>query len=42
VLAAGNAFACPAHLKTASGPLWINQIRPAAAQSNSEPVYSPD
>ena len=26
-LAVGNAFACPAHLKTASGPYWINQLR---------------
>ena len=41
-LAAGSAFACPAHLKTASGPHWINQLRLGAAQSNFEPAYSSD
>jgi hypothetical protein len=41
-LAAGSAFACPAHLKTASGSHWINQLRLGAAPSNFEPAYSSD
>jgi hypothetical protein len=38
-LAAGNAFACPALLKTASGPHWINQLR---LGNSVEPGYSSD
>jgi hypothetical protein len=34
-LAAGNAFACPAHMKTASGPQLDKPITAVAAQSNS-------
>jgi hypothetical protein len=40
-LAAGSAFACPAHLKTASGPHWINQLR-LGQLSRTKPVYSSD